>query len=209
MKAPIILFLGSIFILSCSTNSSRAKRPQSPEVVFTTEGKKAFPDWVFKNVYFEKNDRVYVSGVVDIETNQNPSRGLAAADLQARAELGKIIETRLSSQLQLANEGFGYSDQVLYQIVNLASRIDGLQNVRIEQRGYAQIQFQEGREAKSRYTCYSQASVLRTELDKMIQRSLRKFEKNGDISPLFREKVEKSWKDFFENETSEKNEQNR
>jgi hypothetical protein len=204
MKTSLILTLiFGITLLGCSTHSFHSRLAEGPKIIFTTDGSKVIPVWVYEKAYYEERDRVFVSGVVDLKSDQNPSRGLSAADLQARAELGKIIETRVSSQLQLANEGFGYSDQILYQITNLASRLEGLQNVRIERRGYAQIRFQEDGKYQFRFTCYSQASVPKVDLDQMIKRSLAKFEKSGEISPQFRRKVEESWREFFESSKPE------
>lgn len=197
MRMLIIVILLGSSIGGCSTHLAQSKLTSGSKIVFSTDGSKSFPSWVYDKAYYEEGDRVFVSGVVDLSSDQNPSRGLSAADLQARAELGKIVQSTISSQLQLANEGFGYSDQILHQIINLASRLEGLQNVRIEKRGYAQIQIQDGKELRDRFTCYSQASVPKVDLDRMIQRSLRTVEKSGDISPEFREKVEKSWRSFF------------
>lgn len=183
--------------LACSSKKLKSAQSSVPEIVYATTGSKSIPDWVYQKPVFEKDDRIFVAGVIDLNGNQNPSQGLAAADLQARAEIVKMIESRMSLQLQLANEGFGYSEQVLHQIVNMAAGVEALQNIRIEQRGYAQIQSQVGGETINRYTCFSQASVARADLDQMIQRSLENSEKRGDISELFREKVEKSWREFF------------
>ncbi len=192
---PILLQLIIISAQGCS--SKMARLPDADKVLSTTDGKNEIPEWVYLRPLREENGRVLVSGVVDISGDQSPSRGLTAADLQARAELAKQIRTKLSAKLQYANEGFGYDNQVLDGIISQASDINHMSDVRIAERGFAKVLVNNGIGSQVRYTCYSLASVDAQDLKRMIARSLAEAEGRGQISESFRKKIDKEWERFF------------
>lgn len=193
---PITLSLLMAATQGCS--SKMAMLPDADRVLSTTDGKNEIPKWVYLQPLREENGRVLVSGVVDISGDQSPSRGLTAADLQARAELAKQIRTRLSYKLQYANEGFGYDNQVLEGIISQASDVNHMSDVRIAERGFAKVLVNNGVGSQVRYTCYSLASVDANELKKMIARSLAEAEGRGQISQSFRKKLDREWNNFFD-----------
>lgn len=198
----LITLIALPIVAACSSKNFGGATPSAQKVIYTTDGSREIPEWVYEKPFFEKENRVFVSGVVDIDGNQNPSRGLTAADLQARAELTKTIQARLSAKLQFANEGFGYDEQVLNQIVSMASDVNSLNNVRIEKRGYAQLLLDQGSYQQTRFSCYSLASVPRSDLQRMIANAIRQAEQGGKISPSFRKKIDQEWDRFFgEDET--------
>jgi hypothetical protein len=180
----------------CATKS--AMLPDADRVLSTTDGKNELPDWVYLRPISEKDGRVFVSGVVDISGEQSPSRGLTAADLQARANIAKQIRTRLSARLQFANQGFGYDNQVLEGIISQASDVSHMSGVRIAERGFAKILVRNGNGGQVRYTCYSLASVDAQDLKQMITRSIAEAEGNGKISKSFRQKIDREWNRFFD-----------
>lgn len=168
------------------------------KVIYTADNTGKIPVWVHSTPTEEKDGKMLVGGVIDIAGNQSPARGLTAADLQARAELAKYIKTRLAVKLQYANEGFGYDNQVLYQIVSQVSDVSNIVRVNIIERGFAKIADVDEYGLKTRFTCYSRISVDVQELNNMVSRSLREAEEQGRISEPFREKVEQEWKQFFQ-----------
>ncbi|PIR21692.1 MAG: hypothetical protein COV44_11835 [Deltaproteobacteria bacterium CG11_big_fil_rev_8_21_14_0_20_45_16] len=204
MKIANLASLAIIPLLFGCAAKQMGSTPQAQKILYTTDGKREVPEWVYERPFFEKEDRVFVSGVVDIDGNQNPSRGLTAADLQARAELSKAIQTRLSAKLQFANEGFGYDEQLLHQIVSMASDLSSLTNIRIEKRGYAQLLLDQGSYKQTRYSCYSLASVPRSDLQRMIANAIRQSEQGGKISPSFRKKIDREWDRFFDDSSAQK-----
>lgn len=196
------LVLQALMLASQGCSSKMAMLPDADQVLSTTDGKGEIPKWVYLQPLREENGRVLVSGVVDISGDQSPSRGLTAADLQARAELAKQIRTRLSSKLQYANEGFGYDNQVLDGIITQASDVNHMSDVRIAERGFAKVLVKNGAGSQVRYTCYSLASVDAQDLKRMIARSLAEAEGRGKISESFRKKVDKEWNRFFDESSS-------
>ncbi len=186
----------AVGLQGCATKS--AMLPDADRVLSTTDGKNELPEWVYLRPLSERDGRVFVSGVVDIAGDQSPSRGLTAADLQARAELAKQIRTRLSAKLQYANEGFGYDNQVLEGIISQASDVNHMSDVRIAERGFAKILVKNGNGNEVRYTCYSLASVDAQDLKRMIARSLAEAEGRGRISTSFRKKIDREWNRFFD-----------
>jgi len=200
MKKPRNNAYALIAILSLASSGCATKMaglPQGERVLYSADGTNKIPEWVYLRPYEEIAGRIFVSGVVDITGNQSPSRGLAAADLQARAELAKQIRTRLSNQLQYANEGFGYDNQVLEGIITQGSEVVHMSDVRIVDRGYAQIATTNLPGASIKYTCFSRASVDAANLKQMIERSLAEAEGQGRISESFRKKVDGEWNRFF------------
>lgn len=190
-----LLFLS--FLAACSAKNLEVRAPGADKVLFTSNGEDNIPKWVYLEPFSKNGDQVYVAGVVDIAGDQSPSRGLNAADLQARSELAKIIQTRLSSKIQYANEDFGYDRQLLHQIISQASKLEHLGEVHIKERGYAKVLIDNGYEKDVRYTCYSRAAVNAATLKRMVMRAFRESEKGGEISPSFRKKVEEDWDQFF------------
>jgi uncharacterized protein YcfL len=196
MKYLSFLFLTLILFIAQGCASKQSNLAEH-RVIYTTDGSGVLPKWVFDNPIQEKDGKMLISGVVDIAGNQSPSRGLTAADLQARAEIAKQIKTRIAVKLQYANEGFGYDNQVLSQIVSQASDTTHMVNVRIVERGFAKIADTGNYGVETRYTCYSRASIEIEELKKMIARALQDAQQQGKISEEFKQKVEKEWNRFF------------
>lgn len=191
----LFLTISLLVIQGCASKS--VDKVTGYKVIYTADSTGKIPAWVHSIPTEEKDGKMLIGGVVDIAGNQSPARGLTAADLQARAELAKYIKTRLAVKLQYANEGFGYDNQVLYQIVSQVADVSNIVRVNIIERGFAKIADVDEYGLKTRFTCYSRVSVDVQELNSMVARSLREAENQGQISESFREKVEEEWKTFF------------
>ena len=193
----LILFGALLVVQGCA--SKKQADSGGYRILYTTDGSGKLPKWVYDIPVEEKDGKMLISGVVDIAGNQSPSRGLTAADLQARAEIAKQIKTRVAVKLQYANEGFGYDNQILSQIVSQASDATHMVNVRIVERGFAKISDVDNLGISTRFTCYSRAAIEIDELKKMIARALQDAQDQGKISEEFKQKVEKEWNQFFNN----------
>ena len=197
MKINSLYTSGIIALIAMAPLGCATKRPAGDVILSTSDGTNKTPAWVHSRPYAEEEGRIFVSGLVYISGDQNPARGMAAADLQARAELAKQIRTRLSNQVQFANEGFGYDNQVLDTIITQGSEVSHLSDVRITHRGFSKIFSDNEKGGRVVYECYSRASIDSAYLKRMIEQSLAEAEGKGRISESFRKKVDKEWDRFF------------
>lgn len=189
-------------LLSLLLTSCAHKYPTDPEpdrILSTSNGKER-PTWAMEKPRFVKKDQLFVSGMVEIDGNQSPSKGLLAADLQARANLLSELKSRLYAQLQFATEGFHYDQQHLNNIITESINVHSLTGLYIDQRFYEKILVKNSQFPQVKYSCYSLATISMKDFKEAVERNLRADSSEKPLSQDFKKKVDKAWDRIFDSE---------
>lgn len=196
MKIYVLLLL-SLSLISCAH-----KYPTDPEpdrILATSNGKER-PTWAMEKPRFIKKEQLFVSGMVEIDGNQSPSKGLLAADLQARANLLSELKSRLFAQLQFATEGFHYDQQHLNNIITESINVHSLTGLHIDQRFYEKVLIKNSQFPQVKYTCYSLATISMKDFRTAVERNFKSDSTGKPLTEDFKKKVDKAWDRVFESE---------
>ncbi len=204
MKKLLLVSLIPIWLvgtLACGGSSYRVGgvkyKVKESEVIETSYGKKKYAKHFYKKPHVKKDGNIYVLGAVDVPGDSSPTRCQTAADLQARVELSKELNTRLENQLQYAAEGFSIDASSLKQISSESTKIEFLQGVFIDNRFWEKVLVQNGPDAYVKYTCYSRAAMPIDKFQQKAQSLLDEHEKKGQFTAEFAKAVNDQWNQFF------------
>ncbi|OGQ36953.1 MAG: hypothetical protein A3F16_03350 [Deltaproteobacteria bacterium RIFCSPHIGHO2_12_FULL_43_9] len=189
--------LVSLFLISCA---HRYPTDPAPDKILATSNGKDRPSWAMDKPRYVKKDQLYVSGMVEIDGNQSPSKGLLAADLQARANLLSELKSRLQAQLQFATEGFHYDQQHLNNIITESINVHSLTGLYIDQRFYEKVLVRNSQFPQVKYTCYSLATISMKDFREAVERNLRNNNSGKPLTEDFKKKVDKAWDRVFDSE---------
>lgn len=203
-----LLTLLSMWATACSTTGSQSPNVDAKdllkgdEILSSSDGSSDFPKWAYAEPRFIKGNEIYVSGSIEVNADQSPSRGLDAAYLIAKANLASEIHERIQSQVQYASEGMNVDPQALEQIVNQESELPNLSGIHLVTRWYAKVKVPSESSVLVRYRCFTLVALSLDAYKAQVANALRK--PNAEFSPDFKSRVLSSWDRFFsENQKQE------
>jgi len=200
----LVVSVTAMWVTACSTPGSQTtidakELLKGDEILSSSDRSGDFPKWAYAEPRFIRGGEIYVSGSVEVNADQSPSRGLDAALLIAKANLASEIHERLQSQVQYASEGMNVDPQELEQIVNQESELPNLNGIHQVTRWYAKVKVPSDSSVLVRYRCFALIALPLDIYKAQVSNALQK--KTAAFTPDFSAKVSKSWDQFFSDKT--------
>jgi len=189
-----LLIVPLLLLFSCA--HQYPMDPGKDEILSTSNGKSR-PSWAMDKPRFVKKKQLFVSGMVEVDGDDSPAKGLMAADLQARANLLSELKTRLHAQLQYATEGFNVDQQRLNNIISESIEVSNVSGLYISERFYEKVKVKNRYSPRVKYACYSLATISLDKFKEAVQRNLKAEVNSKELTKEFERKSDEAWEKFF------------